>query len=254
VLRQAPCGLITDIDGTISAIAPSPSRARVPPALRQLLRRLAQRLALVAAVSGRPAEEARRMVGVPEMVYLGSHGLERWAEGQVRRRPEVEPYIPQIEAALVELRYQLSGIKGLLFETKGATAAVHYRACPDPPRARQAILGALATAPSAQGLKVTQGKMVVELRPPLALDKGSAVAELVAEYGLRGAFYLGDDATDADAFLALRKLREAGRCASLGLAVVGPETPPQVRQHADLTLHGLAEVQRFLTWLAERAP
>lgn len=76
MLALRPLGLITDIDGTISPIAPSPLEARVSPACRRHLAALAKKLELVAVISGRPAVEARDMVGVEGIVYVGNHGLE----------------------------------------------------------------------------------------------------------------------------------------------------------------------------------
>ncbi|MBA3413986.1 MAG: hypothetical protein H0U10_02020, partial [Chloroflexia bacterium] len=77
VLRRAPAGLLSDIDGTLSDIAPTPADAFVAEGIKESLRRLAARLALVAVVSGRAAEAGRTMVGVDELLYVGNHGMER---------------------------------------------------------------------------------------------------------------------------------------------------------------------------------
>ena len=81
LLRKPPFGLISDVDGTISQTAPTPQQAKVSPMCRHYLSILCRHLALVAAISGRPAAEARNMVGIDGMVYIGNHGLERWSEG-----------------------------------------------------------------------------------------------------------------------------------------------------------------------------
>ncbi len=80
-LRRSPFGLITDIDGTISQTAPTPQEAKVSPLCRRYLAALCKQLALVATISGRPAAEAKNMIHLDEMVYIGNHGLERWSEG-----------------------------------------------------------------------------------------------------------------------------------------------------------------------------
>ena len=84
LLSLSPFGLITDVDGTISEIAPFPEEARVSPVCREQLATLTKRLELVAAISGRPVSEVREMIGVEEIVYIGNHGLERWEDGAVK--------------------------------------------------------------------------------------------------------------------------------------------------------------------------
>ena len=104
------------------------------------------------------------------------------------------------------------------------------------------------------GLRLTEGRLVLELRPPLGGHKGTAVAALVERFGLRGAVFLGDDVTDLDALRALRRLRRARGMATLGIGVWSQEGPPEIREAADLLLHGVAEVERLLRALAARPP
>jgi trehalose 6-phosphate phosphatase len=68
--------LFFDVDGTLAPIVAQPEDARVPDATRSELRRLATRYGLVACVTGRTGEVARAIVGVPELTYVGEHGLE----------------------------------------------------------------------------------------------------------------------------------------------------------------------------------
>ena len=130
VLSLRPFGLFTDVDGTISEIAPSPGQARVSPGCRESLAALAGRLDLVAAVSGRTAGEAREMVGVDDVIYIGNHGYERWVGGRVQLMPGVEPYMDLIRTVLEELEKRIA-IEGVIFENKGPTASIHYRRCRD---------------------------------------------------------------------------------------------------------------------------
>ena len=253
VLRRRPCGLIVDVDGTISVIAATPGAATVDPRCREALRALAGRLDLVAAVSGRPAAVVRQMVGLDGAVYVGNHGLERWQEGRTVLPPAVAPFRPIVARALAEARARLA-LPGLVFEDKGVVAAIHYRLSGAPEAARAAILAVARAVAIGAGLVVAEGKLVVELRPPVARDKGTAVAELVAERGLRGVWYLGDDRTDVAAFERLRRLRGAGDCAGLGIAVLGAETPADVVRAADYFLAGVEEVAEALEWLARLPP
>ncbi|MFQ5879198.1 MAG: trehalose-phosphatase [Dehalococcoidia bacterium] len=247
--RRQPFGLITDFDGVLSEIAPSPAQARISPACHRHLAALAQRLPLVAVVSGRPVQEVVRLVGLEDVAYYGNHGLERWAHGRAALRPEATSYREQIIALVRELGPSLPA--GVIIEDKGLAVALHYRQAADPPTARQAILSALEHTDAAHGLQVSEGKMVVEVKAPAAAHKGTALLSLAADYGLRAAVYIGDDLTDLDAFAALRELARRVDFRGIALAVTGPETPISVLEAADFTLEGVADVARFLAWLAE---
>lgn len=248
LLARSPFGLITDVDGTISEIAPSPAEAQVSPACREGLARLTEKLELVAAISGRPALDAREMIGVEGMVYIGNHGLERWQDGTVEFIEGVQEYPKKVMAALEELRGLLS-IEGLTLENKGVALAIHYRHCPDRERAKRAIREKIATSPtSRREFRTLEGRMVVELCPPLGVNKGTAVNALRESYRLRGGIYLGDDASDLDAF---RVMHQKGFSA---LGVIEDETPDEVVREADFTLNGVGDVARFLKWLAGAAP
>ena len=250
MLSLAPAGLITDIDGTISPTAPTPEEAELSSVCRSALETLCSRLALVAAVSGRDAMKAREMVGLDGMVYVGNHGLERWQDGGIRVHEQAEQYVPMVQETVEALRRGLDA-PGLIVEDKGVTASVHYRLAQNPDQARETILSFLAAVSSAGGLRITEGKMVVEIRPPVAINKGTSLERLVDEGSLRGIIYIGDDATDVDAFRSLHALSSAGHCRGLALGVVGAETPPEVEQEADFTLRGVSEVEELLRSLAE---
>ena len=244
VLALSPFGLITDVDGTISEIAPSPGEARVSPLCRRYLAALAKRLELVAVISGRPVEEVRRMVGIEKMVYLGNYGLETWTNGVLEVWEGAQAYGSKIKSAIEALAGLLS-IEGLFFENKGSTASIHYRRCPDPEAARGEIVAALSGLPRARGLRITEGKMVVELRPQLEVNKGSALRYLIERYRLQGVIYIGDDISDIDAFRAIHDSLIKG----LGIGVVGEETSPRVDEEADFAVDGVGGVERFLKWL-----
>lgn len=255
-LTQRPRGLLTDIDGTLSPIAPTPDQARLLRGVRPSLRRALDAFDLVAAISGRPAVDARRMVGIPQITYIGNHGMERL--GPLDHVPQISPdvraYQDAISDTLHEAREQLKDFASeLLFENKGVTASIHYRLARDADSARVAILSALEPLAHRQGLRVTKGRMVVELRPPLDRDKGTSVRALIHEYGLACAVYLGDDTTDLDAFRALRALREDGVCQAIAVAVRHSEAPAALLDSADIALDTLDEVPRFLRWLLQVA-
>ncbi|MBI2304237.1 MAG: trehalose-phosphatase [Chloroflexi bacterium] len=250
VLSYTPLGLITDVDGTISPIAPSPYEARISSGCRQSLARLARHLALVAAISGRRARELRHLVGLPGLVYVGNHGLERWHKGKVKLSPRIDRYRPRVVTVLQELAQHLT-IPGVYLEDKGVIAAIHYRRCPQPDVAREAILAHVSEKGWDKEFLIMEGRRVVELRPALSVNKGTVVTQLAHEYRLRGILYMGDDTTDVDAFRALRQLKEAG-VVGYAVGVVEDETPGEVKAESDLNLRGVAEVERFLEWLVSR--
>lgn len=251
LLSERPAGLITDLDGTISRIAPSPELAEVEPEAREALRNLAERLDLVAVISGRSAADAQRLLQLDDVVYVGNHGLERRSRGLTAIAPEARPYLPRIAQTLTALAPRLPAA-GVVIEDKGATASIHYRLAPDPELAKTAILAALRPLAAQHGLRISHGRRVVELRLPVALDKGSALRELARDYRLRSVIFLGDDVTDLDAMRALQGLRASGAVTGLSVGVVGPETPDQIAQEADLTVTGVDDVAGLLTALSAR--
>ncbi len=234
-------GLFSDADGTLSEISPSPESATVAPEIGRLLGRLSQILPVVGVVSGRRAQEASALVGRSELVYLGNHGLERLDHGRLILK---EGAPEKIERARVELRERLPQVDGLALEDKGSVLAVHYRRCADQ-RAIVAVDALTADIGRRYGLQRQKGRQIFELRPP-GIDKGSSILELAAEYGLRQLIYLGDDATDIDAFRALRGATERGGAASMTVAVAASESPPGIKDEADYWVESVKGVTDFL--------
>jgi trehalose 6-phosphate phosphatase len=245
VLEHPPSGLFTDIDGTISRVAPHPDDALVEDEARTALRALSGQFEVVAAVSGRSAEDARRIVSLDALVYSGNHGMEIWRGGALERSPLAERFAPDIGRALEEFetRHQSDT---LYIEQKSLTASIHYRSAPEPVSMRDSILSTLAPIADRRGLTITEGRMVIELRPPVDLNKGTSVLELIREYELESCVYFGDDVTDVDAFEALRSLRMSSgkRCFAIGVA--SPETPDVVREKADALVDGVDGVVSLL--------
>lgn len=250
-LRQTPAGLFADLDGTIAAIAPDPAAVTLRGSVRAALRRLAAHLTVV-VVTGRDVASARRIVGLDEVWYAGNHGAEWWQDGVTAVAPAALPYVVPVHATAVAAVARFADWAGVIIEDKGPSLSVHYRATPDPDSAREAILAFVHGAASARGLTVREGKMVVEVRPPVALDKGTALRSVIQERGLRGAIALGDDSTDVDAFRALALERRRG-LVGVSIAVLGREAPATLTAAADYTLAGPDAAERFLAWMAEEA-
>ena len=250
LLGSGRAGLVTDVDGTISPMVATPGDARVLTEARRALSKLRDALTLVAVVSGRMAADARSMVGIDGITYVGNHGFEVLREHGPEIVPTALPWVPVVAAALEAVMPQIQQ-PGILVENKGATASLHYRQAPQPQRARQELLQILTNVALTSGLTVAEGRMVINLLPPLSISKGSAVSWLVAEQRLDRVVYIGDDETDAHAFRALQLLRKSGEVRTLGIAVIGPETPPSVRQLADASLPSVNAVADLLDRVAE---
>jgi trehalose 6-phosphate phosphatase len=238
LLSAQPLALATDFDGTISKIAPSPELAVVDPRCRELLASLAATLPLVAVISGRPVAEVRRLVGLPELVYVGSHGLERWQSGVVLQEPSALGHVETIRSILQEARRRLK-LPGLVFEEKVTGASIHYRRTSDVSAARREVTSVLQELTADTELKVLEGRRVVELRPPLEANKGTVLCDLLLSHRVTGAIYAGDDTTDLDAFAGIRRwaLRAGGT--AVAVAVTSKEMPAQLRERADLVVDGV---------------
>jgi trehalose-phosphatase len=227
-LRGRPFVLFLDVDGTLSPIAPRPEYAIVSEGTRRVLRELvALENTHVAAISGRSAEDARRVVCVDGIWIIGNHGIELAAPGEgVSVRGDVERYAASLARARAACEEIARDREGVIVEDKRWTLSVHYRL------AHPGIVPALALAVSAvateHGLRVTQGKEVLELRPPIEIDKGTAALELAGRLGALavGASILcaGDDRTDEDAFGALRGAQTGAVTIRVGSGSVTSET------------------------------
>lgn len=253
VLRLEPAGLFTDIDGTISAIAPTPQEAVVTNSAREALRRLEGRLALVGAVTGRAADDGAKMIGIPDLLVVGNHGMEWLHRGNRWVHPAAEASRASLAAALADVGAALvaAGVDaGVVLEDKRLSASIHYRLAPNHLMAREVILSAAGEAAALRGLRITEGRYVVELRPEVVINKGTAIADLTRTHSLNGVVYIGDDITDVDAFVAVHKLRESGAVAALAVAVLSAETHPSVSSMADVTVTGVGECIDLLTSVA----
>ena len=237
----------TDIDGVLAPIVPTPDMSEVSEELRKLLRQLSQRYCVVAGISGRAAEDAFRLVGLDELVYYGNHGLEILRGCEVETIPEAEQYRASIEELVEMAREELEPV-GAFVEEKGITASVHYRNVS--PEVGERGKSFVESEGERLGLRITAGRGVVEVRPPVRADKGTAVRRLIEEYGPKKALFIGDDTTDLDAFRALEELREEGVLVeTLRIGVKSEEGPPEIVSEADLIVDGVEGVEEVLRTL-----
>jgi trehalose 6-phosphate phosphatase len=196
--------LFCDIDGTISPIAPTPWDAVVPKEFREVLVRLVDRLGLVAFVTGRDLDSGRRMVDVPKAAYVGTHGLDVLdTAGRRRVDAAAEDWMPVVRDMVDLARRTHLEPLGVLIEDKGAGFAVHYRQAEDRDAAEAAAVREIVEPARRRGLWVVNAYLAFEVRPPVAVTKGTATAHLLAGGDFRTALFLGDDLTDCNGFDAV---------------------------------------------------
>ena len=219
--------LFLDFDGVLAPIVARPEDAYPPEATRDELRRLSERYALVAVVSGRAGDDVQARVAVDGVVIVGSHGLEldrqadRWRQ-QIVDFASAAPW-PEHE-----------------IELKGLSVAFHFRDAADE-AAAVLELETLAETARDEGLMARFGRKVLEVLPPVGSNKGTAVRHLLEGAGLSRALVAGDDTTDLDAFRAVEELEHKVR-----VAVLSEESPTLLAEHAEIVLGSTEEFLELL--------
>lgn len=257
VAREQPetVAAMTDLDGTLAAIRPRPEDVSLTDEMARALEACAGRLGLVAVITGRPAVEARNLVGLEQLHYRGNHGLEAIDAGTSEveihsglrdRGREAAEFVESLdpeEMDAMELRV----------EDKGPIVALHWRGSSREAEAER-FIATVASKAEAAGLIARPGKKVLELRPVDSVDKGTAVRELIgSESGISQALFVGDDLTDLDAFAALDALVAEGTLeVGVKVAVDSPETVDSgMVSAADLLVDGTEGVCELLGLLSD---
>ncbi len=253
-LRDDPphAAILLDIDGTLSPIVDQPDEASVSEATRQLLIRISRRYGMVACVSGRRASEARAMVSIGAISYLGSHGAELLRAGWTT--PVLDPRLRDWARQIHDFgrRVDTPDLRRhrIRVEDKGAIVAFHWRLAADQDAAR-AALEAVATQAESEGLRTHWGRKVLEVRPPVQIDKGAGITSLLQDTDVTGGLYVGDDVTDLDAFRALKTLAGEGKLAhAVRVGVRSEEGPAEIVSEADIVVEGTEGVRELLSLLA----
>ena len=249
-LSQDPArgAILLDIDGTLAPIVERAENAHVREESSKLLGRLARRYRLVACISGRSAAEARRLVGVGSIAYAGAHGAELLDAGATKPRtvPAFASWEGRVRRFADEQDTPDLRVLRVRMEDKGPIVAFHWRGTPDEDASRTRLEGLAAEAESA-GLATHWGRKVLEVRPPVPVNKGQAVRTLCEKFQPAVALYAGDDATDLDAFAELRSLRDDDKLeTAICVGVRSDEGPNEIVEQADLTVDGVEGVTAVL--------
>lgn len=240
---RGPLLIATDLDGTLAPIVQQASLARVPASTLAVLERLAAH-ARVAVITGRDLNTARRMVPVEGVVVVGSHGLEASFENDLL--PGVDRVALSSALESVEQRViSLAPSSFLHIERKAISTAFHFRRTPElEPELRKA----LSVLP--EGLRLREGRMVLEVLPDARGGKDLALTALANQFRAKTMLVIGDDATDVAMFRAALELGRGGVHVLLAGVSGGQETPPEIAELADVMLRSTEEALEALETLA----
>jgi len=238
--RREASGLLLDLDGTLAHIRPRPEDVEMIAGARDALVRLRDRLALVGFVSGRRLGDLESIVDIPGLAYAGNHGMELHRPGEPPAvAPAAAPHVAAVAEFAARWPEEVLDPHGVWLEDKHVTLSFHSRTAADPEAAEHFLAAEVAPAGRAAGLVTTTGRRLLEIRPPVRLDKGTAVRDLLEGTAVRRAAFMGDDRTDTDAWRALHAMRDEGRLdQAVAIAVAGAEVPPEVRAGADVEVTG----------------
>jgi trehalose 6-phosphate phosphatase len=249
-LREDPerSAVLLDVDGVLAPIVQHPDDSHMPETTRRPLIEVAKRYGVVACVSGRRAADARRIVALGSIAYLGSHGSEVLRPGSTTPEMdrELQAWTRRVQAfARVAFSDRMRKLRVRL-EDKEAIAALHWRGVPDE-EAAQAAIEEVAVAAEKAGFTPHWGRKVLEIRPPVRIDKGAGIVALLRDTDLVAGLYVGDDTTDLDAFRGLTELVEMGRLGTaLRVGVGSDEGPSALQEEADLMVDGTDGVRDLL--------
>lgn len=248
LLELGSTGLFLDLDGTLSHIVSAHEEAVISERMKAALAILAHHLTLVCIVTGRSVAKAKGIVGLEEVVYVGSHGLEILEQGEMSIATEAAPHLDYLRELLIEVRLRCRDTDAN-FEEKPASFTIHYRNSASPTVTREKVLATIDEL-AGQRVKVVTGKLHINVLPPVDLSKGTAVGSLIGSRSLRAALVAGDDVTDIDSFRGANALSSCD-FSSLTISVLGSESPAGLVEAADYMLKDVDEMEEFLIWLTQ---
>ncbi len=238
-------GIATDFDGTVSEIMPVQAQATINKKSKALLAKLENNYRIVAVVSGREVKQLAGLVGLNGLYYVGNHGAEYLSNGYYCIAGEALKYKPEIEN-IHKTALNHFNSNSYYIDYKKFSLAVHYRRHPNPKQAKEELLETLSPL-TKPGLKLSQGRMVYDVSVK-SINKGLAVEHIVDEFNLANFIFFGDDKTDVDAFKKMNELKNKGLNV-IKVALASNESPPDLLEHADLTVDSVEEVNKLFETL-----
>ncbi len=260
VLEVARLGIVSDFDGTLSQFVDQAEDASITPENEQAIDALLPLVTVFALVSGRTAADLHSRFARPFIVYYGNHGMEFLRAGETNSPITIDPQAQEWEVRIRRLLSNLAlpDIPGVYIENKRVTASIHYRQAAHPTLAAARIENRLRPLTEHYGLLLVPGNHIWEIRPPIMINKGSALCAIVLSHHLDGVIFLGDDETDLAAMKMLTTLKANSqetphffKSVSVGVQYT-QGGPPDLMMYCDVVANGTADVARLLTWLADR--
>ncbi len=204
-----PLLLLFDYDGTLVPVRPRPELAKLSPATRRRLARLARRPQVaVGIISARSLDELRRMCLLEGVLYVGTGGFQWDLFGKTGTHPQAHEVRRTVAALYRRLAEVVAPFAGAWVENKHFALAVHYRQVPEERIAplHAALASVLDGCPVP--VRVVPAPKALEIYPDVGWDKGSAVRWLAQEvFGPEAlVLYAGDAANDQPALSAVEAL------------------------------------------------
>lgn len=244
-IKEQKTALLLDYDGTLTPIVNTPDEAILNGGMRSVLGKLKDDPNyIVAVISGRSLMDVKSKVELEGICYAGNHGMEIEYLGSIYIHPDAKKKMQVIKKICLEFQPLLNGIDGVIIEDKGLTASIHYRmVSPEEiPKVKRIVESTIESYIEKGDIKLTHGKMVLEIRPNILWDKGKAVEWVLKTIGTKASqqyfpVYIGDDRTDEDAFKVLK---------GKGITVLVASNIKHT--NAEFVLHNVDEVKNFLNW------
>ncbi|XVE56372.1 hypothetical protein DITRI_Ditri04bG0003900 [Diplodiscus trichospermus] len=192
--------LFLDYDGTLSPIVDNPECAFMSNDMRAALAEVAKYFP-TAIISGRSRDKVYEFVGLTDLYYAGSHGMDimcpigqssnehsnciRSTDKQGKEVNLFQPaseFLPMIDEVFNSLVNSTKEIKGATVENNKFCVSVHYRNVDEKnwTTVAQCVHDVIRNYPR---LRLTHGRKVLEVRPVINWDKGKAVKFLLESLG-----------------------------------------------------------------------
>jgi trehalose 6-phosphate phosphatase len=248
VERPTETVVLADFDGSLSPIVDRPGDATPLTGALDALAGLVGRLARVGIVSGRPIDYLAEHVPVDGLVLAGLYGMEWMVDGVRRVDPRVTPYLDGVARAADEAESRLPGI--IVERKSGVSVTLHWRIAPE---REDEVLAVARELAGRNGLAELRTRYAIELRPPVAIDKGTAIDMFVE--GCAVAAYAGDDTGDLAAFGALARAEADGRLTrAVRIGVRSPEMPDALPDAVDVLVNGPPALVDLLAGVVRALP